>query len=211
MRAKAKPPAPLTRGGKIRFLIGLLVLALLVGAAAWWTTKGLYWETTASGLRYRVVQAGEGPNAAATDIALVNYTGRLADGTVFDSNEGGPPAEFPVGGVVPGFSEALRLMNKGATYEVRIPPELGYGDRVPPGSPIPPGATLDFEITLVDRRALSAEEQQQMQQMEAMQRQQIEDMQRQMQSGGAAGAPGGEAPEGAGPPQGGEAGRPRGR
>jgi hypothetical protein len=194
MRAKAKPAAPLSRGGKIRFLIGILVLALLAGAAAWWTTKGLYWETTPSGLRYRVVQKGEGPNAARTDIATVNYTGRLADGTVFDSNEG---VEFPVTGVVAGFSEALQMMNKGATYELRIPPNLGYGDRVPPGSPIPPGATLDFEVTLVDRRALTPEEQQQMQQMEAMQRQQIEEMQRQMQQGGGA-APGGES----GPPQG---------
>jgi hypothetical protein len=183
----------------------MLVLALLAAAAAWWTTSGLKWETTPSGLRYRVVQAGEGPNAARTDIAKVNYTGRLADGTVFDSNEGGEPVEFPVGGVVPGFSEALQLMNKGATYQIRIPPELGYGERVPPGSPIPPGATLDFEVTLVDRRALSPQELQQMQQMEAMQRQQIEEMQRQMQQGGGA-APGGNAPQAGGgesaPPQG---------
>jgi hypothetical protein len=213
MRARAKPATPLTRGGKIRFLVGVLILALLAAAAAWTTTGGLAWETTASGLKYRVVGRGEGPNAAPTDIARVDYTGRLSDGTVFDSTEGRAPVEFPVGGVVPGFSEALQLMNKGSTYEVRIPPALGYGDNVPPGSPIPPGATLDFEITLVDRRALTAAEQQQMQQMEAMQRQQIEEMQRQMQQGGAPGAagqaPASEAPGGEAP--GGETAPPRGR
>lgn len=204
MRSKAPPTGPLTRGGRIRFLIGMALLALLAGAAAWTSTGRLYWETTASGLRYRVVEAGEGPNAGPNDVARINYTGRLSDGTVFDSNEGRPPTEMLVGEVVPGFSEALQLMNKGATYQVRIPPELGYGDRVPPGAPIPPNATLDFDITLVDRRPLSAEEVQRMQAMETLQRRQMEEQLRQMQQGGSA-APGGGPPgpeAGARPPRG---------
>jgi FKBP-type peptidyl-prolyl cis-trans isomerase FkpA len=194
MRAKARPVAPLTRGGKIRFFAGVLVLILLAGAAAWMTSRSYDWETTASGLRYRMVQAGEGPNVGPQDEVLV-----LTDGTVFDSNRGRPPVPMSVGGVVPGFAEALQLMNKGATYRVRIPPELGYGAQVPPGGPIPPNATLDFEITVVDLRTPSPEEVQQRRQMEMMQRQQIEEMQRQSQQGGGA-APGGELPQGGAEP-----------
>lgn len=206
MRPKAPPIGPVSRGGTIRFWIGMAILAALVGGAAWASTNRLHWEQTASGLKYRVVTAGEGPNAGPTDIASISYEGRLGDGSVFDSSEGRPPVEMPVTGVVPGFSEALQLMNKGATYELRIPPELGYGAQGTPGGPIPPNATLDFTVTLVDLRALSAEERQRMQAMEQMQRQQMEEQLRQMQQGGGPGAPG------AGPPQGeGEAGPPRGR
>jgi FKBP-type peptidyl-prolyl cis-trans isomerase 2 len=125
-------------------------------------------------------------------VVKIDYVGRLMDGTVFDSNEGRPPAEMAVNQVVPGFSEALQLMNKGSTYRVRIPPELGYGSQVPPGAPIPPNATLDFEITLVDARALTAQEAQQMREMEMMQMQQMQEQMEQMQQQGAAPEPGGE-------------------
>lgn len=203
MRAKAQPVAPITRGGRMLLWTLALALALLVAGAAWKTTSGLYWERTSSGLQYRVIREGQGPRAQRDDVASITYTGRLLDGTVFDSNEGGPPTEMSVGGVVPGFSEALQLMNKGATYQIRIPPELGYGDRVQPGGPIPPNATLDFVVTLVDRRPPSADEVQQMRAMEEMQRQQLEALQRQSQQGA---APGGETGEGASEPR-----RPRGR
>jgi hypothetical protein len=206
MRAKAPPIGPVTKSGAIRFWIGMAILAALVGTAAWASTRRLHWEQTASGVKYRVVTAGEGPNAAPTDIASITYTGRLADGSVFDSNEGREPAELPVTGFVPGFSEALQLMNKGATYELRIPPALAYGERGTPGGPIPPNATLDFTVTLNDIRALSAEERQQMQAMEQMQREQMEEQIRQLQQGGAGAPPGDAAPR----PEGG-AGRPRGR
>lgn len=169
MAARANPIGPLTRRGALRFWVGVLLLAFLAAAAAWSATGGLAWEQTASGLRYRVVEAGDGPKAGPTDVVRVNYTGRLADGTVFDSNEGQPPAEMFVGGVVPGFSEALQLMSKGATFRVRIPPELGYGENVRPGGPIPPNATLDFHITLADMRPLTPEEMRQLQ--EAMMQQ----------------------------------------
>jgi FKBP-type peptidyl-prolyl cis-trans isomerase FkpA len=203
MRAKATPIGPLTRGGSIRFWIGVLLLALLAGAAAWATTGRLHWESTASGLRYRVVERGEGRNAGPTDVVSVTYTGRLADGTVFDSNEGQPPAEMLVNQVVPGFGEALQMMNKGSTYEVRIPPELAYGERVPPGGQIPPNATLDFKITVVDTRPLSQEEMQQLQQMEMQQMMQMQQMQEQMRQQGGAPPPEGGRPE----PEGGAAGR----
>lgn len=190
MAARANPIGPLSRRGAIRFALGMLLLALLVAAAAWSSASGLAWERTASGLRYRVIAEGEGPRAGATDVVQVNYTGRLQDGTVFDSNEGRPPAEMFVGGVVPGFGEALQLMNKGSTLLVRIPPELGYGANVPPGGRIPPNATLEFDITLVDSRPLTPEEMQQLQQMQMMQM-----MQQQMQQGGEPGhaeGPGGD-------------------
>lgn len=188
MSAQATPTRPLTRAGAIRFWTGMLVLGLLAAAAAWATTGQLYWQATASGLRYQVIEPGAGANAGPADVVSVTYTGRLADGTVFDSNEGQPPTEMLVSQVVPGFGEALQLMNKGATYRVRIPPELGYGSQSPPGSPIPPNATLDFDITLVDMRRLSPEELQQLQMMQMMQMQQMQ------QQGGAPPA-GGESPE----------------
>lgn len=181
MSVTAVPIRPLKKGSVVKLWLGIVLLALLVAAAAWLTTSRLHFTTTASGLQYRVIEAGEGAQPKATDFALVDYTGRLEDGTVFDSSRG-QPVPMPVNGVVPGFSEALQLMNKGATYRVRIPPQLGY----PEGRPgIPPNSTLEFDVTLVDFRTLSAEEIQQLQMMQMMQ-----------QQGGAGGGipPGAEAP-----------------
>lgn len=105
--------------------------------------------TTASGLQYRVIQQGHGDPPKRTDTVSIKYTGRLLDGTVFDSTEkhGGQPASMPVGGVIPGFTEALELMRPGAKYEVWLPAALAYDMRSPPG--IPPGSTLHFEIELL--------------------------------------------------------------
>ena len=102
---------------------------------------------TASGLQYRVLRAGTGTaQPSATDVALINYTGTLTNGTVFDRSA--RPTPLPVDGVVPGFSEALRAMRKGARYRVWIKPSLGYGDRA--AGPIPPGSVLIFDIELLD-------------------------------------------------------------
>jgi|TARA_R110002126_G_scaffold3111_13_gene17170 FKBP-type peptidyl-prolyl cis-trans isomerase len=103
-------------------------------------------ETTASGLQYKVLKPGEGPSPTATDTALVKYEGRLRDGTVFDANEQTP---MPVGGVVPGFSEALQLMQKGGEYRIWIPSDLAYGE-ASPGEQIPPNSLLIFDVTLLD-------------------------------------------------------------
>lgn len=185
MSVTAVPLRPLKKGSLVRLWLGIAVLALLAAAAAWFTTGRLHYQTTASGLQYRVIEAGEGPSPGATDMALINYTGRLEDGTVFDSNEGGQPVPLPVNGSIPGFSEALQLMRKGATYRVRIPPNLAYGE-TGAGGVIPPNATLEFDVTLVDFRALTAEQLQQMEMMRALQ-----------QGGGMPeGAEGGAAPEG---------------
>ena len=189
MSVTAVPIRPLKKGSVLKLWLGILLLALLAGAAAWYTTGRLHYTTTASGLQYRVVKAGEGPNPGASDLALINYTGRLQDGTVFDSNQGGQPVPLPVNGSIPGFSEALQLMNKGATYRLRIPPNLAYGEQGAGGGVIPPNATLEFDVTLVDFRALTPEQIQQMQMMQMMQ-----------QQGGM--PPGAEGGPGAGPPGG---------
>jgi FKBP-type peptidyl-prolyl cis-trans isomerase FkpA len=105
---------------------------------------------TASGLQYEVVEKGDGPKPKATDHVKVNYTGTLIDGTKFDSSyDRGQPAEFPLNGVIPGWTEALQLMNVGSTYRIYVPPDLAYGER---GAPpvIGPNATLIFDIELLE-------------------------------------------------------------
>jgi FKBP-type peptidyl-prolyl cis-trans isomerase FklB len=105
-----------------------------------------------SGLQYEILKAGEenGMKPTPIDTVVVDYVGTLVDGTEFDNSiKRGQPAEFPVGGVIKGWTEILQLMTKGAHWKVYIPSELGYGERGA-GSSIPPGATLIFEITLKD-------------------------------------------------------------
>lgn len=105
-------------------------------------------KTTASGLSYKVVKEGKGEKPAATDVAKVKYTGKLIDGTVFDSSEGNV-VDFPVSHVVPGFSEGLQLMTPGSTYIFYIPGNLAYGAQGAPQAGITPNATLTFEVELV--------------------------------------------------------------
>ncbi len=79
----------------------------------------------------------------------VNYTGTLVDGTVFDSSaQRGQPAEFPLDGVIPGWTEGIQKIGKGGKIKLYVPPELGYGDEGRPG--IPPGSTLIFDVELLD-------------------------------------------------------------
>lgn len=110
------------------------------------------YQTTASGLVYKVDNAGAGESPKDTDVVKVKYTGRHIDGTTFDTS-GDRAVDFPVNGVVPGFSEALKMMKKGAKYTVIIPGNLAYGaDGTPDGS-IKPNETLVFDIELVDVNA----------------------------------------------------------
>lgn len=107
---------------------------------------------TESGLYYEVLAEGEGESPTDQDRVIVNYRGTLIDGREFDANDG---AQFPVSGVVPGFSEALKMMQPGEKMKVYIPSELGYGDRPQrPGAIIEPGDALIFEIELVDVKAM---------------------------------------------------------
>ena len=104
--------------------------------------------TTLSGLQYEVLEAGEGDSPAATDTVTVHYTGRLLDGTVFDSSvERGEPARFPLNQVIPGWTEGLQLMSPGARFRFWIPANLAYGEQAPPQ--IGPNQVLDFEVELI--------------------------------------------------------------
>ncbi len=108
-------------------------------------------STTGSGLQYEVLQAGKGPKPTATDVVKVHYRGTLIDGSEFDSSyKRGEPAEFPVGGVIPGWTEALQLMSVGARYKLYIPAALAYGESRGPGNGLPPNSALVFEVELLE-------------------------------------------------------------
>lgn len=109
--------------------------------------KSVY--TTKSGLQYRKLKDGNGKRPTANSTVKVHYTGKLLDGTVFDSSvERGEPMEFPVGAVIPGWTEGLQLMDEGSKYMLYIPYNLAYGEN--PAGEIPPGSTLIFEVELLE-------------------------------------------------------------
>lgn len=103
----------------------------------------------ASGLQYEVLVSGDGAKPSVEDHVRTHYHGTLIDGTVFDSSyERGQPAEFPVGGVIAGWVEALQLMNAGSKWRLHVPSELAYGGQAV-GS-IPPHSVLVFDVELLD-------------------------------------------------------------
>ena len=102
--------------------------------------------TTPSGLRLQVLAPGNGRRPTAEDAVRVVYEGRLADGSVFDTTT--EPVGLQVSDLVPGFTEALQLMNAGGRYRFWLPPQLAYGRDGVPGT-IPPDAELEFTLTLL--------------------------------------------------------------
>ena len=104
---------------------------------------------TESGLQYMVLKEGTGAKPGPTDEVTVHYTGRLINGTVFDSSvERGEPATFPLDKVIPGWTEGLQLMSEGAKYRLFIPSELAYGSKGA-GDQILPNSTLIFDVELI--------------------------------------------------------------
>ncbi|MEO0439977.1 MAG: FKBP-type peptidyl-prolyl cis-trans isomerase [Pseudomonadota bacterium] len=188
MSVTTVPIRPIEKGTLTKMWIGIGLVMLIGAALAWLGTRDAVEtgatdeqflainagkegvETTASGLQIQTIKAGEGPNPVASDIARVKYTGTLRDGTEFDTSVGrGQPEDavvFPVGGVVPGFSEALQKMQKGGEYRIWIPSDLGYGE-ISPGPEIPANSLLIFDVTLVE---FISQQQMQMLQQQIQQR-----------------------------------------
>jgi FKBP-type peptidyl-prolyl cis-trans isomerase FkpA len=104
----------------------------------------------AGGLVYKSLKDGKGPSPAATDVVRVHYRGTFPDGKEFDSSYGrGQPAEFPLNRVIKCWTEGVQKMKVGGKAKLVCPPEIAYGARGTPGGPIPPNATLHFEIELL--------------------------------------------------------------
>lgn len=183
MSVTTVPIPPVEKGSLAKLWGGVAVAVLIAGGAAWWSTekavsgacsskafategKGVSAvEKTESGLRFQTVRAGTGPKPTEADVVLVSYKGTLSNGKEFDSN---PRAAFPVQGLVPGFSEALKKMQRGGSYKLCIPPALGYGTQA--NERIPANSTLLFDVELIDFKSMAevqAMQQQQMQQQGA--------------------------------------------
>ncbi len=120
-------------------------------------------KTSKSGLVYRELKAGSGEHPTAKDTVKVHYVGKLRDGKIFDSSVARQtPADFPLGQMIPCWSEGVRLMKPGGKALITCPAELAYGDKgVPPGTGdrIPPGAALQFEVELlgIEKNAAASE------------------------------------------------------
>lgn len=191
MSVTAVPIQPIKKGSLTKYWAGIALVLAAGGGLAYWGTADVRSEygdvvTTASGLRYKVLQTGEGKSPTDNDVVLISYKGMLKDGTVFDQN---PQAGLPVTGVVPGFSEGLKIMQRGGKYRLWIPSELGYGteDQRNPQTgqvAIPGGSELIFDVELLEYKSRA--------EVEAMQKQ-MQEMQKQQ---GAAGGQAGGATQG---------------
>lgn len=108
--------------------------------------------TLPSGLQYKILKKGPGPQPGPKDLVFVHYKGQLIDGTVFEDHEKGKPVVFGVNRVITGWKEALQLMHNGAKWRIYVPYQLGYGTQYQPNSPIVPYSALIFDIELVKIR-----------------------------------------------------------
>jgi hypothetical protein len=201
MSVTTVPIPPIKTGSITKYWIGIGAVLLAGAGLAWWGTGDIRAQYAAddaflaenaevngvtvskSGLQMQTMRGGEGKPPSDDDIVLVGYKGMLRDGTVFDQNAQAP---LEVSGVVPGFSEALKKMQRGGKYKIWIPGKLGYGENPPPGSAITPNATLIFEVELLDYRSRA--------EVEAM-RKQAEEMQKKQGAAGPEGMPQGLPPE----------------
>ncbi len=147
-----------TEKNNLWYIIGALVLLVLVIGGVWWYAKdkentmtdGEVLGVTGEGLQITDVVVGTGPEARSGQTVAVHYTGTLPDGTIFDSSKDrGQPFSFTLGTgqVIKGWDQGIVGMKVGGTRTLIIPPALGYGDRGT--GPIPPNATLHFEVELL--------------------------------------------------------------
>ena len=131
------------------FLIGLHATASAQSTTTEAAAKEAGAIVSSSGLIYRALKEGAGPNPQANDTVRVHYRGTLLDGKEFDSSyKRGQPAEFPLNRVIPCWTEGVQKMKPGGKAKLTCPPAIAYGERGSPGA-IPPNATLQFEVELL--------------------------------------------------------------
>lgn len=185
----AVPLQPVRRRVLVYLWLGIALAVIVAVALAWQAPRDqaaldlakvrrgdAAIQMTSSGLMYKVLKPGTGDaHPTDEDVVLINYEGKLLNGTTFDASQ--RPTPMPVApadpetgrqGVVKGFSEALKMMNKGAKYRFWIKPSLAYGDRA--SSAIPAHSALVFDVEMLDWKSLK--EIQQMQQIQQMMQQQ---------------------------------------
>ncbi len=164
----AVPLRPIKKGSLVKLWVGLALVASAGLLTAWAGTSrqvamaepasdflarnarksGVI--TTASGLQYKVIEPATGPKPLSSDMVVVEYEGKLANGQTFDASaRHGGPATLPVSGLIPGWVEGLQLMNTGSKVRFWIPPELGYGAQGAGDGVIPPNALIVFDVKLV--------------------------------------------------------------
>ncbi|MGZ8282673.1 MAG: FKBP-type peptidyl-prolyl cis-trans isomerase [Allosphingosinicella sp.] len=150
MSVTAVPIRPLARGSVLKLWIGLIVLALAAAGLAWVGTSSQQVVTTASGLRYRVIEEGTGPTVTPADLVALRYKLRKEDGTLIqDSDQTGQPFVTGTEGLFPGFSEGLQLMQQGGRYMLWLKPGLHVQQPLPPGAPFAADDTLVFEVEVL--------------------------------------------------------------
>ena len=136
MDVASPPKAGMSRGAKIAAAIALILLVAAAAALAWYYLRGDNIVTTQSGLRYQVIEEGEGEPATSNDLIAMRYVLSKEDGTVLQrSADTGQPFMAMTDMVFPGFAEGLQLMREGGRYKLWVPPRLAYGNQVPPGAP----------------------------------------------------------------------------
>lgn len=197
------PIPPLAKGSLTKLWLGVAAAVAIAGGTAWAGLQSVPESaagflasnadepgvvTTESGLQIKELVKGTGPSPTDADVTLINYQGTLMDGTPFDANQRVP---MPVAGSIPGFSEALKRMQRGGKYRLWIPPELGYGaeEKTNPQTGqvvIPANSLLVFDVDLV----------------EFIPEVQLRAMQQQLQGQGGPGGPGGPPPGAGAPPPG---------
>ena len=151
MAASEAADRPGNRGRGLKLAVALLATVAAGVGLAWAGTAPLQGDTTKTGVRIRTIEGGTGAFIQPVDGVLVEYEGRLADGTVFDdSARHGGAQPMIAGQVIPGFAEALSKMQKGGRYKIHIPGSEAYGANPPPGSPFGPNADLDFDVHIVE-------------------------------------------------------------
>lgn len=192
MSVTTVPIQPIKKGSLTKFWIGIGAILLAGGAFAWWSSASIRSDfasedqflaesagaagvtKTKSGLLIKTIRGGEGKSPTEDDVTIIAITGTLRDGTVFQEPTTGP---LPVNGGIPGFAEALKLMQRGGKYQIWIPSKLGYGAQDIPDPKtgaiaIPGGSTLMFDVELQEFMPRAEFETAMKAQQEAMQKQQ---------------------------------------